>query len=148
MTPIVSFVPPSMCCVLVPTCVSCIMCTTCVSEPSAAATFPQALLCSPKLYAIFVYHTHLYHSCIPHSFVQHLYPTVVYCTHLYHTVSLYTTRMYKYTTPDLQLPCLYHTQCTQPILLSHPQRKKNIATGETSQAITPFHFFDNFKFHH
>ena len=25
---------------------------------------------------------------------------------------------------------------------------KNIATGETSQAITPFHFFDNFNFHH
>ena len=24
----------------------------------------------------------------------------------------------------------------------------NIATGETSQAITPFHFFDNFNFHH
>ena len=24
----------------------------------------------------------------------------------------------------------------------------NIATGETSQAITPFHFYDNFKFHH
>ena len=24
----------------------------------------------------------------------------------------------------------------------------NIATGETSQAITPFHFFDNFYFHH
>ena len=29
-----------------------------------------------------------------------------------------------------------------PILLS------NIATGETSQDITPFHFFDNFNFHH
>ena len=26
--------------------------------------------------------------------------------------------------------------------------KINIATGETSQAITPFHFFDNFNFHH
>ena len=25
---------------------------------------------------------------------------------------------------------------------------KNIATGETSQAITPFHFFDNFNFPH
>ena len=25
---------------------------------------------------------------------------------------------------------------------------KNIATGETSQAITPFHFFDNSNFHH
>ena len=25
---------------------------------------------------------------------------------------------------------------------------KNIATGETSQAITPFHFLDNFNFHH
>ena len=25
---------------------------------------------------------------------------------------------------------------------------RNIATGETSQAITPFHFFDNFNFHH
>ena len=25
---------------------------------------------------------------------------------------------------------------------------KNIATGETSQAITPFHLFDNFNFHH
>ena len=25
---------------------------------------------------------------------------------------------------------------------------KNIATGETSQSITPFHFFDNFNFHH
>ena len=25
---------------------------------------------------------------------------------------------------------------------------ENIATGETSQAITPFHFFDNFNFHH
>ena len=25
---------------------------------------------------------------------------------------------------------------------------KNIATGETSQAITPFHFFDYFNFHH
>ena len=25
---------------------------------------------------------------------------------------------------------------------------KNIATGETSQAITPFHFFDSFNFHH
>ena len=24
----------------------------------------------------------------------------------------------------------------------------NIATGETSQAITPFHFYDNFNFHH
>ena len=24
----------------------------------------------------------------------------------------------------------------------------NIATGETSQAIAPFHFFDNFSFHH
>ena len=24
---------------------------------------------------------------------------------------------------------------------------RNIATGETSQAITPFHFFDNFNFH-
>ena len=24
----------------------------------------------------------------------------------------------------------------------------NIATGKTSQAITPFHFFDNFNFHH
>ena len=24
----------------------------------------------------------------------------------------------------------------------------NIATGETSQAITPFHFFDNLNFHH
>ena len=24
----------------------------------------------------------------------------------------------------------------------------NIATGETSQAITPFHFFDNSNFHH
>ena len=24
----------------------------------------------------------------------------------------------------------------------------NIATGETSQAITPFHSFDNFNFHH
>ena len=32
------------------------------------------------------------------------------------------------------------------------QRKEssnqNIATGKTSQAITPFHFFDNFNFHH
>ena len=27
-------------------------------------------------------------------------------------------------------------------------QSKNIATGETSQAITPFHFFDNFNFHH
>ena len=26
--------------------------------------------------------------------------------------------------------------------------QKNIATGETSQAITPFHFFHNFNFHH
>ena len=25
---------------------------------------------------------------------------------------------------------------------------QNIATGETSQAITPFHFLDNFNFHH
>ena len=25
---------------------------------------------------------------------------------------------------------------------------KNIATGETLQAITPFHFFDNFNFYH
>ena len=25
---------------------------------------------------------------------------------------------------------------------------QNIATGETSQAITPFHFFDNLNFHH
>ena len=25
---------------------------------------------------------------------------------------------------------------------------KNIATGETSQDITPFHFFHNFDFHH
>ena len=25
---------------------------------------------------------------------------------------------------------------------------QNIATGETSQAITPFHYFDNFNFHH
>ena len=28
------------------------------------------------------------------------------------------------------------------------QSVKNIATGETSQAITSFHFFDNFNFHH
>ena len=28
------------------------------------------------------------------------------------------------------------------------QKGKNIATGETSQAITPLHFFDNFNFHH
>ena len=27
-------------------------------------------------------------------------------------------------------------------------KEENIATGETSQAITPFHFFDNFNFHH
>ena len=27
-------------------------------------------------------------------------------------------------------------------------KRVNIATGETSQAITPFHFFDNFIFHH
>ena len=26
--------------------------------------------------------------------------------------------------------------------------EENIATGETSQAITPFHFFDNSNFHH
>ena len=26
--------------------------------------------------------------------------------------------------------------------------KENIATGETSQAITPFHFFDYFNFYH
>ena len=26
-------------------------------------------------------------------------------------------------------------------------QEKNIATGETSQAITPFHFFDNLNFH-
>ena len=26
--------------------------------------------------------------------------------------------------------------------------KQNIATGETSQAITPFHFFVNSNFHH
>ena len=26
--------------------------------------------------------------------------------------------------------------------------EKNIATGETSQAITPFHFFDYFNFRH
>ena len=25
---------------------------------------------------------------------------------------------------------------------------RNIATGETSQAITPIHFFDNYNFHH
>ena len=25
---------------------------------------------------------------------------------------------------------------------------KNIATGETSQGITPFHFFNNINFHH
>ena len=27
------------------------------------------------------------------------------------------------------------------------EANENIATGETSQAITPFHFFDNFNFH-
>ena len=27
-------------------------------------------------------------------------------------------------------------------------RNKNIATGETSQVITPFHLFDYFKFYH
>ena len=32
------------------------------------------------------------------------------------------------------------------IKLGTTSTKKNIATGETSQAITPFHFFDNFNF--
>ena len=27
-------------------------------------------------------------------------------------------------------------------------KRENIATGETSQDITPFHFFNNFNFHH
>ena len=32
--------------------------------------------------------------------------------------------------------------------LSQYNHKKNIATGETSQDISPFHFFDKFYFHH
>ena len=32
--------------------------------------------------------------------------------------------------------------------LGRGNKKKNIATGETSQDITPFHFFHNFNFHH
>ena len=33
----------------------------------------------------------------------------------------------------------------QAVTLLHTVK---IATGETSQAITPFHFFDNLNFHH
>ena len=36
------------------------------------------------------------------------------------------------------------------IVLKKPEKKwnKNIATGKTSQGITPFHFFNNINFHH
>ena len=38
-------------------------------------------------------------------------------------------------------PCYSHKKGDSLLL-------ENIATGETSQAITPFHFFNNFNFHH
>ena len=35
-----------------------------------------------------------------------------------------------------------------PTILAGVKCRANIATGESSQAITPFHFFDNSNFHH
>ena len=39
-------------------------------------------------------------------------------------------------------------ELTHPVFCYQVTNYQNIATGETSQAITPFHFFDNLNFHH
>ena len=48
--------------------------------------------------------------------------------------------------PDLYLDPVT-LSFVEPDYSRHVIFKKNIATGETSQAIPPFHFFDNFNFH-
>ena len=68
------------------------------------------------------------------------------------------TYPYKNTNPSLTCPALNHYNQGAKVItvmilwaIVSPSAgfcTKNIATGETSQAITPFHFFDNFNFHH
>ena len=48
---------------------------------------------------------------------------------------------------SLRLTPQYHLEPHTTNIYSAPV-KKNITTGKTSQAITPFHFFDKLNFHH
>ena len=58
------------------------------------------------------------------------------------TVTNTATNAYQFTNTVTLL--IMFIKCRRRVWATH----QNIATGETSQAITPFHFFDNSNFHH